>query len=284
MADTGKLHVQGEASAHSQSGFSMRKTVLLRHSVPAPESLKGLKIAFLSDVHVSGFRKPGTLRSLMSAVQALDADLILWGGDFAESERYQRAFFEAAACLRPRLGSFAVMGNNDSECFHGASERMRALAHSAGIRLLINEQASIPIGTGRILIAGLDDWKYGSPKPRGLFRGAGKDDLRILLAHYPHMADKALKQAAQPPHLCLSGHTHGGQIRLFGRTCFDLGYGRRYAKRYAHFLVSGYREFVERLPDGSEHIMRVLVSNGLGESLIPVRVCAPRQYHLITLV
>lgn len=261
----------------------MPKTVLCRHTCPTPEGLKGLRIAFVSDIHIASYRKPATAEPLFSLVDSLHADMILWGGDFAESLEYEREFFRMAACLRPPLGSFAVMGNNDREAFGRSFPLLRSMAARAGIRLLINEEAAVPAGRGRILIAGLDEWKYGLPLAKGMFRTAAPDDLRILLAHYPHTVDTFVQQAALPPHLCLCGHTHGGQIRFLGRTCYDLGYGYQYARRSKRFFVSGWREREEQLPGGQTHTMRMLVSNGAGESLMPLRLFCPRQVHLIEL-
>lgn len=256
---------------------------LSRHSLPAPEGLRGLKIAFISDIHAANYRKPETLRPMVEQVAALQADLILWGGDYAESLEYQRAFFPMLAGLKPRLGSFAVMGNNDRECFGGSFPLMRRLAQKSGIRLLINEEAIVPVGSSRIFIAGLDEWKYGYPNAKGMFKNADENDLRVMLSHYPHVADKAVLQAAQPPQLYLSGHTHGGQMSAFGFSCYNLGYGYKYARRSRHFYVSGWREFDEKLPGGATEKMRMLVSNGIGESLMPVRIGAPREIHLIEL-
>lgn len=261
----------------------MLKAVLCRHSLPAPEGLRGLKIAFISDIHAANYRKPASLRPLVDQVASLKADMILWGGDFAESLGYQRAFFPMLAELKPPLGSFAVMGNNDRECFGGSFPLMRSLAQRAGIRLLINEEAAVPVGQSRILIAGLDEWKYGLPNAKGMYKGAREGDLRIMLSHYPHTADKAVVQAALPPHLFLSGHTHGGQMQAFGFSCYTLGYGYKYARRSRHFYVSGWREFAEKLPGGGKTAMHMLVSNGIGESLMPLRIGSPRQIHLIEL-
>ena len=275
---------RSEYSTFWRREIDLHKAVICRHALPAPEALKGLKLAFISDIHIAGYYKPDEARVLIGQIASLGADMILWGGDFAETLEYQRAFFPLLASLKPHLGSFAVMGNNDRECFGNSFPLMRSLARKNGVRLLINEQAAVPYGGGRILIGGLDEWKYGQPNAKGMFRGAGENDLRVLLSHYPHVADKAVVQAALPPHIYLSGHTHGGQLALGSFSCYNLGYGYKYARRSRHFFVSGWREFDEPLPGGRTMRMRMLVSNGIGESLFPLRLNAPRQVHLIELV
>ena len=257
---------------------------LCRHELPAPEALKGLKIGFLSDIHIANYFKPEQAKGLIGQIGDLGADMLLWGGDFAESLEYQRAFFPMLAALKPRLGSFAVMGNNDRECFGNSFPLMRRLAQKAGIKLLINEEAAVSVGNSRVHIAGLDEWKYGYPNAKGMFKNAGENDLRVMLSHYPHAADKAVSQSALPPQLYLSGHTHGGQMSCMGFSCYNLGYGYKYARRSRHFYVTGWREFDEKLPGGGTEKMHMLVSNGVGESLMPVRIGAPRQIHLIELV
>lgn len=262
----------------------MPKTIVCNHTCPAAPGLRGIKLAFVSDIHVASYRKPASLGPLFALLESLGADLLLWGGDFAESPEYERAFFRMAARLQPCLGSFAVMGNNDREAFGNSFPLMRSLATRAGIRLLINEEAVVDTGSGRIRIAGLDEWKYGLPNAKGMFRAAGPEDLRVLLTHYPHAADTFAAQAALPAQLCLAGHTHGGQIRLFGRSCYDLGYGYKYARNSERFFVSGWRERTEATREGDVCTMRMLVSNGVGESLMPLRLFCPRQVHLIELI
>jgi len=262
----------------------LHKAVICRHGLPAPEGLKGLKIAFISDIHIADYFRPEEAEGLIGQIGALEADMILWGGDFAETLAYQRAFFPMLSALKPRLGSFAVMGNNDRECFGNSFPLMRTLAGRNGVRLLINEEVAVDCGGGRIWIGGLDEWKFGRPNARGMFKRASEGDLRVMLSHYPHVADKAVSQAAKVPHIYLSGHTHGGQISLLGFSCYNLGYGYKYARRSRHFYVSGWREFDEALPGGGSETMRMLVSNGIGESLFPLRMNAPRQVHLIELL
>ena len=252
-----------------------RRIRLCEHELPGPACMRGLKIAFVTDIHISNMYRPKAAEALFERINALGADLILWGGDYAETLPHQRAFFSLLPRTGAPLGMYGVLGNNDKECFGSAFPNLRRMAAKTGMRLLVNEQAVVPWGGGRVFIGGMDEWKYGAPTARGFFRGAGENDLRVLLCHYPSSADAAFRTAAQPPQLILSGHTHGGQIRLGGFSVYSLGYGRRYVKKSRLFFLSGWREI-----DGA----RMLVSNGVGESLLPIRFGAPRQIHRITVV
>ena len=252
-----------------------RNIRLCEHELPGPACMRGLTIAFVTDIHTSNMFPPRAVERLLNQVAALRADLILWGGDYAETVAHERAFFAMLPRLSAPLGMYGVLGNNDKECLGSAFPNLRRLAERAGMRLLVNEQAAVPFRGGRILIGGTDEWKYGQPSARGFFSDAGERDLRVLLCHYPSAADRACRTAAQQPQLILSGHTHGGQINVFGMTVYSLRYEHRYYEKSRHFYVSGWREI-----DGA----RMLVSNGVGDSLLPIRIGAPRQIHRITLV
>lgn len=250
-----------------------REIHLREHEMRGPEAMRGLRVAFLTDIHICGYYTPQRFEPLLRTIEGLGADLVLWGGDYAESKEYQYAFFREIARMKPRLGMYGVLGNNDKECFGSAFPLMRGLAEKAGMRLLINETARIALPGGALYIGGLDEWKHGTPMAKGMFAGADENDFRLLLTHYPHCTDLACAQAAKEPQLSLSGHTHGGQIRVFGLSCYNFGYGKRYVRRSERFFLTGWREM------GG---VRMLVSNGVGESLLPVRIGAQREIHRIT--
>lgn len=256
---------------------------LCTHTLPGPRALQGLRIGFVTDLHVARYRKPASLAPLLALFSENPVDLLLWGGDFAETAGYQRECFRRIAQLSPRLGMAAVIGNNDKECFGRSFPLLRDIARRAGVRLLINEEYTISVNGTRIRIAGLDEWKYGCANAKGMFKSPQDGELRILLTHYPHLADTFFAQAEAPPHLILSGHTHGGQIRFSGRTCYDFGYGKRYAQHAQRFFLSGYRTLEEQTRSGAPFATRMLVSNGAGESLLPLRLFCPRQMHIITI-
>ncbi len=246
---------------------------LLRHTLTAP--VKGLRIGFLTDLHVTRYREKAIAERVIEPFSREETDLLLLGGDYGETREGEEIFFRLAASLRPRYGSFAILGNNDKERFGSSFPLIRRMAEKAGIQVLINEEAFLRLPQGKIAIGGLDEKKYGQPSARGIFRRAGEDTMRILMCHYPSSVDKAISQAAKMPHLVLCGHTHGGQLSLFGITCYTFGYDKRFGGTNHHF-VSGFRKF----PEG----FSMLVSNGLGESLIPLRIGAPRQMHIIETV
>ncbi|GAA6178606.1 metallophosphoesterase [Shimia sp. NS0008-38b] len=231
-----------------------------------------LKIAVLADLHV-GEPYIGTHRieRLVKRANALGADMILLLGDYAAGHRFVTRHVPIAEVapilskLQAPHGVFAVLGNHDwwddpDAQKRGAGPNLYADALNAvGISVLSNEARKIP--TAGIWIAGLED-------QLAIVRGAGRydglDDLPatlhqiaddgapvVMMAHEPDIFAKMPKRVS----LTLSGHTHGGQVRLFGWSpIVPSRYGNRYA--YGHVREDG-RDLV--------------VSGGIGCSIMPVR-------------
>ena len=231
----------------------------------------GMTALFLADVHLGPLFPERCLQGLMAQLSSLSPDLVLLGGDYAESETNERHFFEAVTgTLHPPLGMYCVPGNNDLESFGLSAEAFCRCASAYGAISLVNETVTLP--GGGVCIAGLDDRKHGDPHGP-LFEAAGPDDLCLLLAHYPHLAYTHLSQCVRRPDLVLCGHTHGGQFRLGRFSPYSLAHFETRGLGHRNRLVSGIYEL-----EG----VQVLVTNGLGASRIPLRVGAPAQIHLIT--
>ncbi len=233
-----------------------------------PEALDGARILFVSDVH-AGFTFPAEgQRRLIAQIASLEPDMVLWGGDFAETRRGAGALFEKIGALAPPLGMAGVVGNNDRRAFRGAMEELRGLAERAGVRLLVNGRWTPLSG---LIVLGLDEDYYGMPDA-SILSGDREAALRILLSHSP-VPLEALLEGAPAPDLILCGHTHGGQIRLWGRTLYDLGFDR---------VRRGQRLFAARGVVREAGTVAV-VSAGLGSSRIPLRLFCPPEIQLITL-
>ncbi len=221
----------------------------------APACMRGLRALFLSDVHLRRGASDEKLHALVELIRSQRADLLLLGGDYAETEDQCARFFGALRGVRFPLGCFAAPGNNDP----ADAARLQAMMAPAGVELLKNRRAQIALPGGRLEIAGCDEHKYGAPKTSGLFTGAA--DYRILLSHFPAKPDCACD-------LMLSGHTHGGQINLLGITPYSIGFERRY-----HLLA------VRGLHAAGD--MQILVSSGIGVSRLPLRLGAAPRIHVL---
>ncbi len=253
-----------------------------------PEAFSGTKILFLTDLHVSNICAPEKAAALVNQLQALKPDLLLMGGDYSSLDiaDYARALTggatlaEAKAALAVRrdqfflmvrsfeapLGKYAVPGNHDYEL-----EDLSASAALGGLTLLKNSGKVLGRGGERLILAGLDDWRYGAQDVQKVASAVRGSDCVVLVSHNPD----ALPSVAATPSgdggpwadLILAGHTHGGQVALNGRGVFSSSiYGNRY--------LTGWYEDEGAL---------MLVSNGIGDYMVPLRLGAPPQAHLITL-
>lgn len=143
--------------------------------------LGGASIVHLSDLHFKGMGLRE--RNLLHALQAMDPDLVLMTGDYADTPEgieAVRGFFSA---LSPALGIYAVPGNNDY--FRGRNLEIFAALEEAGVRLLINEVATVEAEGGPVAIAGVDDPFFGREDLEAVMAGIPAGIPAILLAHSP---------------------------------------------------------------------------------------------------
>lgn len=230
-------------------------------TVPAPAEWHGRTALFVSDIHLRNGMDAKRLTERMNAVQA---DLILLGGDYADTRSEALRLFHAFRRLHAPLGIFAVCGNNDVEAF-GSHEALSEALSSFGARLLVNQSQPVD----GVWIGGADECRYGAPDYTNLFPQEVPSQRRILLSHYP--LHNGLTQAH--PALMLSGHTHGGQFNAFGLTPYSIGFESFGKNARPPVLVSGAKRFDETL---------LLVSKGVGGSRIPLRVGVRPEMHRIS--
>ncbi len=241
---------------------------------PACASLRGRTLLFVSDIHLCDMFPHASAERLMEQIAALHPDMILLGGDYAESPALQRDFFRMLGEVPAPLGKYGVIGNNDSECFPDTLFPLFDMAERAGVTILNNRTARLSVDGASIAIAGLSDFKYGTPPEKPLFVGRDESALRILLAHYPQSAAHYLAQNhAFAPHMAMAGHTHGGQFSLLGLTPYSIGFEWR-MNGVRLPAVRGWR---------SLHGTNLLVSSGIGTSRLPFRVGVPPEIHRIFL-
>ncbi len=245
-----------------------------------PESLRGLRIAQVSDTHL-GPRIPESF-VVQAYAMALDLnpDLIVLTGDHVHdgTREYQRA---AELCKpmveRCPMGVIGVLGNHD---WWGDGFALTRMLSDAGVRMIDNDRVWIDAATRRVVDAepaqgiamvGLGDLTDYRVDVERAFRDVGAETARIVLAHNPDTAeiDELSRGDAQRVDLMISGHTHGGQVKIpfVGTPVVPSEYGQKYAGG----MVDGPR-------------FRVCVSRGIGMSMLPVRVGVPPEISLIELV
>jgi len=230
--------------------------------------LSGMKVLLLTDVHAGPFLRIGAVEEAVAKLQALAPDLVLHGGDLATSRLDDvDGVLEAMAPLRGSLGTFAVLGNHDH--YVGDAPGLVRKMEACGIHVLDNRAVVLERGGARLVLAGVDDLIMGRPDLDAALATAGPraaDAPVVLLSHNP---DVFFEAAARGVPLVLSGHTHGGQVRLPGlpvlvrQSRYRLDEGR---------YVSASR--------GAE----IVVSRGFGTTGLPLRLFCPPEAVLLQLV
>ena len=226
-----------------------------------PAGLDGLRIGQISDMHLGMRYTTANSRWAIAQLAREQPDLLAFTGDFVS---YKHAIHQLplllAALPRPPLGAYAVLGNHDY--WEGVAAIQHALA-PLGIVFLTNAHRQVSFGGAALVVAGVDDMWSGMPDLRAALTGAPQGAFTLLLAHCPDIADETAERGVQ---LQLSGHTHGGHMKLPGLGLFCLPrHGWRYSVGHAHVGAS----------------TQVYVSRGLGG--LPLRLGCPPEVTLITL-
>jgi predicted MPP superfamily phosphohydrolase len=233
----------------------------LRLRTPAP-GLDGLRICFVSDVHAGSFLSSDELCGIFERIQAIEPDLVLFGGDLINTREREILMFEQPLkLLKPRLGMFAVPGNHDH--FWGEEIGLWiAFLRNCGVEVLLNRGQRVERNGSSLWLCGVDDLTEGAPDLASALDGRRPDEPALLLSHHP---DFFFEAAAVDVDLTLSGHTHGGQIRVAGWAPI----------RHSRF---GYEQGWFR-----ENGCSLYVGRGVGVTLLPVRIDAPPEIPIVTL-
>lgn len=238
-----------------------------------PEAMDGFTIAQLSDFHYDPYFGASQIRAGVELANQFSPDLMVLTGDFvtlpwirSQGKRRRAAEFavpcaELLSGLKSRHGLYAVLGNHDL----GTDERMvtEALEHRA-IAVLKNQAVPIEQQGSRLWLAGVQDIMYGRPDLDQTLRSIPHDEPVVLLAHEPDFADEASRYKIN---LQLSGHSHGGQIRL-------------------PFAVSLYLPpLARKYPWGMRRVgdLTLYTNVGIGTIHVPMRWNCPPEVTLITL-
>ncbi len=184
-----------------------------RHDLGGAPGAPRVRIAQLSDVHLGTIG--AATRIALEALHAAGPDLLLLTGDIVDSPDDLPAF-EAFLAALPRVPTFAVPGNWEHRSGLGL-DTLRAACRRHGVRLLVDEAVAVETPAGTVGIFGMDDSLRGRPDLRRL-AGFGGDGLNLVLQHSPGVRDASGQAIGvlRGTTLMLAGHTHGGQLALFG--------------------------------------------------------------------
>ena len=222
-----------------------------------------LVVAFASDFHAGPTTHPVVFKTLVDELKAIEPHLFLLGGDYVFCRAgHIDVLCEYLSQYTPPLGTYAVLGNHD---LWTDDEHINHCLTTSGVRVLVNDNVSLPHPFDCVSICGTDDPWTGNADIAKTFTGASA--VRILLTHSP---DALLLLKDEQFDVAFAGHTHGGQIALRDGTPIVTAGGplsRVYGR--GRFDIAG------RGP--------LIVSRGVGNSTIPIRVNADPELIICTL-
>jgi uncharacterized protein len=235
-----------------------------------PERLDGFTIALLSDFHYDPYFSVHPLRAAVPMVNQLHPDLVVLAGDFVTVPTFgdpRKGASAAEPCARllrqmtAPYGLLAVLGNHDQDT---DPEHVTRTLEAENIHVLANESQAIEHNGARFWLAGVNDVFSSTADVPQTLRGIPADEAVVLLAHEPDFADTVSRF---PVDLQLSGHSHGGQIRI---PLLPPLYLPKLARKY--FL-------------GTYHVgpLTLYTNAGLGTVDVPVRLHCPPEITLLTL-
>ncbi|MES2289402.1 MAG: metallophosphoesterase [Pseudomonadota bacterium] len=257
------LALLGRAYATAVADPVVRRAQIALPGYPA--MAQPITTALISDIHVAGpDMPPERLARIVTQLNALKPDMVVIAGDFVSDKRVATriySFTEAVAPLaqlRPRMGSFAVLGNHDF--WRNEAEARKSLS-AVDVHVLDNDA----IRAGPITLGGLDDAFTGHDDlTTTLTRMRALGGPSVLLSHSPDPFPDVPPEVS----LMLAGHTHCGQIVL--PLVGPVATMSRYGTRYACGVIREYRR-------------TLVVGAGLGTSVLPLRLGAVPDIWLLTL-
>lgn len=228
-----------------------------------PPALDGLRVLHLSDLHLGSVSLNGrSLERAAAWAETLDLDLVVVTGDLLARQRGEPRLMEALWRLRPRFGTFAVLGNVDvadtRDPFSTGAELSTLAPHA---RLLADESVTLEVAGHTVQLVGCAVTSRYRP-PAGLAEPDA--DLRILIAHFPDTVDRLRYGAFD---LVLAGHTHDGQI------CVPYPGGK--------VRLAGYNPY----PAGQFTLPQcmLVVSRGTGTTFVPFRFASRPEASVLVL-
>lgn len=233
-----------------------------------PPSFNNFKIIQFSDTHLGFHYDLKQLKKLVHKINQLKPDLIFFTGDLMDApNKYQETnqIIPILKELDAPFGKFAIYGNHD----HGGygSNIYKSIMAESNFTLLLNSHQGIKLLDGsRFYVIGIDDAMLGKPDIIAAMEGVPDDAYKILLSHAPDLADEA---ALYPIQLQLSGHSHGGQIKI-------PFVGALVKPPYAEKYHEGFYE-IGNTP------LTLYVNRGIGTTRLPFRFLSKPELTMFTL-
>jgi predicted MPP superfamily phosphohydrolase len=225
-----------------------------------PKKLDGFRIIQLSDTHHSPFTGLEHIARAVKIANRLKPDMFVLTGDYVSHHpEYIAPVAAVLGKLKAKHGTFACLGNHD----HWTdADLVTHMFRGEGITMLINQGLRLETKRGSFWLAGVDDYMVGKTDVPASLLGSYPDELKILLAHNPIIFREAWRHGVD---LTLSGHTHGGQIKVRPEEKRLLP--RRKRKSGLH----------------SRYKSQLYITRGIGTVVVPMRYQCPPEISLLEL-
>ncbi|MDD9267920.1 metallophosphoesterase [Paenibacillus sp. GCM10023248] len=230
-----------------------------------PNAFHGLKVLQFSDTHIGHFFNLADLEQLVTLINAEKADIITFTGDLFDAAITEDSALTSKllASIEAPLGKWAVLGNHDKWIDINYT---LPILEDGGFRTLQNAYQTITYKSQSIQLAGVKDRLTAKPDIVTTLSGSNPQMFTLLLSHCPDYANEV---TGYPIDLQLSGHTHGGQIRLpVAGALLTPPQGR-------HYVVG-----LNQVPNSS---MLVYTNRGIGTTTLPLRFLCRPEITVITL-
>lgn len=225
-----------------------------------PKKLENFRIVHLSDIHHSPFTNLEHITRTVKIANELKPDMFVLTGDYVSHEpEFIEPMAKVMGKLKSEFGTFACLGNHD----HWTdAERVTSALRAENIEVLINEGLRFEARGATFWLCGVDDYMVGKTDLKSALLGSFPDEMKLLLAHNPILVRRAARAGVD---LVLSGHTHGGQVKLRDEDKRILP--RRKLKNGLH-----------RRKD-----TQIYITRGIGTVVLPVRFGCPPEITVIEL-
>lgn len=229
-----------------------------------------LKIALFSDVHLGENYSLEAFQKVVDKINKQQPDVIIFAGDLIDNNKTfeeEEGTVMLLTQLSAKCGKYAVFGNHD----HGGNgtRRYMRMMKAADFKLLQNKQDTLTLENGdKIKLIGIDDIVLSKPNFEKPFEGLSTESFNLLISHAPDIVEHIVEY---PINLQVSGHSHGGQVRLpfAGAPSTVPPYGRKYVKGMYH-------------PEEKEDML-LYVNVGIGTSQLPYRFLNLPEITIFTL-
>ncbi|ULH16696.1 metallophosphoesterase [Deinococcus sp. KNUC1210] len=248
-----------------------------------PGLKRPLRAVQMSDFHYGTWIGPVTVRRWVDAALAQQPDVILITGDFLDSSlglRPTGSLLKELSRLSAQLGVYAVFGNHDWTSLNTQAARSHFARDlgAVGIEVINNCGKQL---RDDLFVTGIDDWWFGSQNEQAMledYRGGAV----LLMSHNPDY----LPYVPPAVTLTLSGHTHGGQIRipLLGPMKKASLYGTRFLEGWVEAAPDQPNDAEPSLPSTPPRRIRGYVTHGLGVTGVPIRLGCPAELTVFEFV